>query len=562
MSARAKPRARPSAAAVVSAAGGTAASPLAWLALAVILGFVMWVRLRLSATPLERDEGEYAYMAQLLLKGFPPYAMAYSMKLPGMYLAYALIMSVFGQTASGVHVGFALVNAGAIVFVFLIGRRLLDDLAGVTAAAGYALMTLSPSVLGTSAHATHFVVLPALVALWIILPRNDATAATTARGILRPALAGALFGIAFLMKQPGLLWLGAGLGWSWLAKRARPVDALRESVALGLGAAVPVVLVAAWLVAAGVGKTAWFWVFTYARTYAAEVMPQDAWLLFAKTFLPMFRATPFVWVLAGMGLVLPFGHAARRQAGGLLILLFVCSAVAASLTFNFRAHYFVLVLPAVALLAGAAVSGVRDALARRMPLAAATGVLALGFAFASCAAVAQERAFYLELSPEQACRRLYGSNPFPESLPIAEYLKAHSHADDRILVLGSEPQIYFYADRLSATGHIYMYGLMEVQPHAVGMQQELIRQVEATKPRFVLFVTATTTWLRKPDSPHDLFQWTSRYLSSQHRLVGVIEMPTPEAPEPRYFWDEAAMTHRSTASNRILVYERDETVGR
>jgi hypothetical protein len=38
---------------------------------------------------LERDEGEYAYAGQLMLQGIPPYQLAYTMKLPGPFAAYA-----------------------------------------------------------------------------------------------------------------------------------------------------------------------------------------------------------------------------------------------------------------------------------------------------------------------------------------------------------------------------------------------------------------------------------------------------------------------------------------
>ena len=51
--------------------------------------------------PLERDEGEYAYAGQLILQGIPPYELAWNMKFPGVYVAYAALMSVFGQIAGG-----------------------------------------------------------------------------------------------------------------------------------------------------------------------------------------------------------------------------------------------------------------------------------------------------------------------------------------------------------------------------------------------------------------------------------------------------------------------------
>ncbi len=59
-----------------------------------------FIRYRLLDMPLERDEGEYAYAGQLILQGIPPYELAYNMKLPGTYYAYALGMAVFGQTTA------------------------------------------------------------------------------------------------------------------------------------------------------------------------------------------------------------------------------------------------------------------------------------------------------------------------------------------------------------------------------------------------------------------------------------------------------------------------------
>src|SRR6476469_8012843 len=96
-----------------------------WILVGLTILVVVIVRVRLREMPLERDEGEYAYAGQLLLHGIPPYKLAYNMKLPGTDAAYALLMAVFGQTPSGIHVGLTLVNTASIVLVFLLGRKLL-----------------------------------------------------------------------------------------------------------------------------------------------------------------------------------------------------------------------------------------------------------------------------------------------------------------------------------------------------------------------------------------------------------------------------------------------------
>src|SRR5215510_13250286 len=135
----------------------------------IVLTVVTAIRIRLLGIPLERDEGEYAYAGQLILQGIPPYKLAYNMKFPGTYVAYAVIMAMFGQTIVGIHIGLLLVNAATIALVFLIGRRLINSTAGIAAAAAYAVLSVSPSVLGLAAHATNFVMLPVLAGTLLLL---------------------------------------------------------------------------------------------------------------------------------------------------------------------------------------------------------------------------------------------------------------------------------------------------------------------------------------------------------------------------------------------------------
>jgi hypothetical protein len=82
------------------------------------------------------------------------------MKFPGTYAAYAAVMSLFGQTDFAIHLGLLFVNAATVALVFFLARRLINETAGLVAAASYALLSISPTVLGFAAHATHFVVLP------------------------------------------------------------------------------------------------------------------------------------------------------------------------------------------------------------------------------------------------------------------------------------------------------------------------------------------------------------------------------------------------------------------
>ena len=140
--------------------------------LAVIFFFEV-IRWRLLDMPLERDEGEYAYAGQLILQGIPPYQLAYNMKLPGTYAAYAAILAVFGETARGIHLGLLFVNAVSVILLYIVAARLFGTLAGTIAGASYALLSPHQSVLGFAAHATHFIVLAALIGIILLLQAEE-----------------------------------------------------------------------------------------------------------------------------------------------------------------------------------------------------------------------------------------------------------------------------------------------------------------------------------------------------------------------------------------------------
>jgi hypothetical protein len=123
-----------------------------------------------------------------------------------------------------------------------------------------------------------------------------------------------------------------------------------------------------------------------------------------------------------------------------------------------------------------------------------------------------------------AARMIYGPNPFPEAVPVAQYLREHTNPTDTIAVLGSEPEIYFYAHRHSATGYIYTYGLMEPQRLAGQMQREMMREIEAARPKYLVIVAVATSWLRQPNSETEILKWMYRYTADDFRLDGLVNI--------------------------------------
>src|SRR5437762_1422375 len=238
-----------------------------WCALAVIVfGLVIAIRIRFLAIPLERDEGEYAYAGQLMLQGIPPYQLAYNMKFPGVYAAYALIMSSLGQTSVAIHLGLLVVNIATIVTVFLIARRLISLIAGIAAAASYAILSASSSVLGLAAHATHFIMLPTLLGALVLLKP-----VLTKKMVF---VSGILFGAGLVMKQPAIFFICFGASYllfrDWRAKLTFPQTLLRNSLFIA-ASLIPLAGTVFWLWRAGVLAKFWFWTVLYAREYAGVI---------------------------------------------------------------------------------------------------------------------------------------------------------------------------------------------------------------------------------------------------------------------------------------------------
>jgi len=529
----------------------------AWLLFGAVVVAVLWARIRLSGLPLERDEGEYAYTGHLLLHGIPPYKLAYSMKFPGTAGAYALMMSVFGESGHGVHIGLILISLASVGLIFLLGRELLGELGGIAAGAAYSVLSLMPQVLGQAAHATHFVVLCAIAGALLLIRALDRPGnAERWRGKQSSLLifaSGLLFGFALLMKQPGLFFVFFGsiylFSCDWRAELDRKKIFIRNLFFLS-GAALPCLLTGLGLWSAGVFEKFWFWTIKYAGEYGSQVSFAEGLRIFAGHFWSSVGTAWPIWALAAIGLIAFVVSPSLRPRAGFLIIFTIFGALAVCPGFYFRPHYFILFLPAVSLLSATAVVLLLEKF-RTRTVAFPGAVLMI---FAACVAwpLSSERDFFFERPIPEANRMVNGTNPFPESVKIGEYLRAESTPSDTIAVLGSEPQIYFYAQRRCATGYIYTYSLMEPQPYARQMQQEMIREIETARPKFLVLIVVSKSWLAGPDSDQTIFRWADSYCDANYDEVGLINI----SDEGSEYYFSARPANVKPMADHILIYRR------
>jgi hypothetical protein len=569
----------------------------AWIIVGLTILLVFAIRVGLRRMPLERDEGEYAYAGQLILHGVPPYKEAYNMKLPGTYAAYALIMAVFGQSASAIHIGVALINAASILLIFFIGRKILDEPAGVAAAISYALLSTSPSVLGLAGHATHFVVLPALAGTLLLLRAreqaineafNSPDQQATNRFInYRILVTGLLFGLAFLMKQHGVFFGIFGslyLAFSHIyqpqsIKEKREYGAVgtprptipaevgrvpqsqlglptaprrtsrhtaklppiawprlfKELAIFSTAFALPYLLTCLVLWIAGVFPQFTFWTITYALKYATALPHGIGNDIVRLTLETVTGSSVLLWIVPWLGaLLMAWERRIATEHRFLLVVLLLCSLGSIGVGFYFRQHYFITLLPVLALLTGVAVSRAIRLVKHDITIELfLTLPVFLLFGLGIVLSLGGNGPVWFSMSPAEATESIYHTSLFSETRKLGDSLRSSVNQNSRIAVLGSEPEIYFHSRHRSATGYIYMYPLMETHAYSEQMQKEMIDEIESKKPEYLVYVDEPNSWLRQPASSHLLDDWWQHYWTTNLDLVQTIDLKPPESSPTR-----------------------------
>jgi hypothetical protein len=504
------------------------------VALLLVIAFFACVRMRLRNMPLERDEGEFAYVGQLMLQGIPPYKIACNMKLPGTYAAYATMMAVFGETASGIRVGLMLVNIGATVLVFLLAKYLYGSLAGAVAGITYSFLSCRPGVLGLYGHATHFVVLAALAGILLLVYAIDRLRVSLFFG------GGVCFGLAFLLKQPGIVFaVFAGLYWLWQEWK-RPFrwrDVAIRGGALFAGVALPLAVTYLILLRAGVFASFWFWTWSYAREYGSMTSLSEAWPMLCAS-LP-WAVRPFViWEIAAVGLTASLWSRYARSRGAFVASFFLFSVLAVCPGLYFRPHYFILLLPAAALCMGIGVAAIREGLLQTRFGRLAGWLPVLYFAAALGLSVRGQYKTYFHLDPVSLGRKIFDKDPFLEAVGVGSYIEAHSSQEDTIGIFGSEPEICFYAARHCASSYLYLYPLMEKQKFAPQMQDEMMQQVRDARPKFLVYVDDMRSWGSEAQLEENraFVEMAWAYAHRDYQLVDEVAV----ANDPAHLWGDHA----------------------
>jgi len=514
-----------------------------WLILAVLLFSTFIFRVHLLAIPLDCDEGEYAAMGNEILHGITPYAESYTMKFPGTAMMYAAIMSVFGETVSGIHTGLSLVIIITALFVFFLARKIMSPGASIVASLAFILMASSPGITGTALNPTHLIILFCLPSLLLLWRNYDAFAqdSFSFSEFLTVCASGVLFGLAILMKQHAIFFAIAAIPFFFLKGQKKSLRVFfRRSFFFFSGTLLPLFVTAFFLWRAGVWKSFYFWTGTYAYSYATFLSPAEGFDNFSRNLFYTMGPSLAVWTIGLIG----FGYAIIRRTD--LSLLLTAEWVAFCLMtipgFYFRPHYFLVILPVIALGAGF----VWDAICSinfpgRFRRRLFRGILLGAFLFIGIAEY-----WYYSVPSEDLSEQIYGGTRFAVAVGVGNYTNLHSSPNDKILIVGNEPEIFFYSHLRNATKFLYLYETIRSTVWTEKLQSEYLNDALREKPKFVVVAPPFNDDVLGP-SAFSFFAKMNLFLK-QYRLVRVF-YPNGKNDLPAYFMPLPVVPG-------VLVFER------
>jgi hypothetical protein len=512
--------------------------------LILLLSVVVFVGIRVPylSVPLERDEGDYAYIAQRILEGDAPYRDVFDQKPPGIYIAYLAGFALFGQTIESIHLLLYLWTGLSALALFGLVRRLAGDLGASLSVLIFSLASADARLFATAANTEQFMLLPMIASAYALVRGLDGHGKN---GKVWWLLSGGLAAWACWFKPVAathVLFVAAAAAVDAAARRrgSRAVSLFRSYGLLAVGAVAASLPLVIFLVARGSWDAFVDSVLLHNLRYASTVsMPQAAEMLSGRL---AYHAPTFavVWALAGATLL--FSRIAPPRVRALLAGWLVASFAGVSIGFYYRPHYFIQALPALCALAGIAAGViVQKCLDRPGRALALTGVAGVLFAIVAPPVYAN-RSILFAGTPADVSRQIYGMLPFHESIEIADYIRRNSGPDDSVFVVGSEPQILFYARRRSATRYVYLYPLQESYEEPLGRQREAVGQVKEAKPLYILWGGAISTQRNlAPGSETFIFDWTLETLRRDYQVVAVGR-PVRDRDPGRYvfsYGDEA-----------------------
>jgi len=443
-------------------------------AITVLLRISFWSR------PLDMDEGLYAYGGWQMLHGLVPYRDLYDFKPPGAYFWNALIFSLFSPDALWIYVAAALAAAATSIGVYAVAKQVWDRNTALVCATLFAIFSASPHIQGGGVNTEVFMIPPLVWGLYLVLRGADGG---TRRDLF---LSGVLFGVATLFKQVAGIGLIAGLIALIMGQGIRDVRRAASEVALMVaGFVLPWFLSAAYFLYQGAFREFVFWVFQYPFLYMGFTRAAVHRVDISGRLLWVFRGTLLLWLFSCVAAF--FFVRIRTWKEWVIVVFLFLSFLGVASGSNFFPHYFIQLVPALALLAGFGIVSLYRRARREQSIVAAI-CLAVLLLSGSLLHVFTHARVYTTLSGDQLSVYESGwahfGNVFGVAKRVGLNLRDVTAPGDEVFVWKHHPEINFYALRRTPS-RAPIISL----PH-LRQDDILLQDIERRRPEYIVILDA------------------------------------------------------------------------
>ena len=472
--------------------------------------------------PFERDEGEYAYSAQLLRKELAPYKNSFLQKPPLIIYTYGLGQIISPHAVWPPRVLAFVSVCLSLLLVYTVLKKEFSRRAGMIGSWLLAAVFYTPFLSPFAANTEKFLILPltGLLATYVYFREKK---------YLRPWLMASALAVATVMYKPTVVPVVCFIFAVWLVEVYRAngwFSAIKRFFIILLGGFVTAICVMLPVILGGAWSYFWEEVIVFNRFYVAQYgfLPFN-FLGYAKTFLIYW---PFFVVLLIFFLII------RPKKWWFYLGCFVAVLIPIyNIPLLAFGHYYITLMPFWAIICAATLDKLMSycdqSWQKKMSLAI-VAIISL-----SMLGPQQE---LISLSPSEFNLRIYTKeNPFTESRLVTEKLAEISEAGDNVFVIGSEPQLYFYSNRFSLSRFNVSYPLVLDTPKIKDYQNEVINYFEQDPPRAIVFSLRPYSSFLNQTSSADLVKYLSDFLNQNYALKG------------GYIWDDDESGHWQDAIN-------------
>jgi len=450
---------------------------LAWTLLIVVY---LLLRVNSLNIPLTRDEGMFGYAGQEILRNGLPYRDVVDIKPPIVFYINALALLFFPPTPIGMRTFLLLYNFLTLITLYFTGRRLVDSkLAGYFVAISYAVMSSVPVFLGFSASTEMFLLLPLSLSMFFMIKgiQIDRRSLIFLSGIF-----GALAFWTRITSAALVLFISLCFLVFQVSKKDRKLSlsvCLKKLFFWSAGFLMISFAISAYFLFKGVFGDFVYWSFTHSYLYSRLAENKLSISTIRETFLPIVAVSSPALITGLIGFLVKPSE--KRRITFFTVGFLIFSIASTIPGYKYR-HYFAQLLPALSIFGGVGIYFISKRFKRIGQVAWVLVYIVLTIAVP----VKLYAEYYYKDTPDLISRKLFGVNPFPESIEVAKYIEEKTKKDDNILVFSSEPQILLYSNRKNVSAFAIIYPLMSDFPRHKEFQKQVWDEVVAKDPKYII----------------------------------------------------------------------------